>query len=69
MPKRKNRTKASDAREVVLVKSSYQPTRQELEQDVRLPEAGPVTMEEFAELARDLVKPVKVRKIDRPLPK
>ena len=44
---------------IELVKDSYQPTKAELEQDMRV-EA------DFEELARALVQPVNIRWIDRP---
>ena len=50
-----------------LVRSSYQPKKAELEEDVRLPEdGGPITMEEFEEIGRALVQSVNVTRRDKP---
>lgn len=52
---------------IELVKSSYQPTKAELEADVRLPEdGGEVTMEDLEEIGRALVRPVDVTWRDKP---
>ena len=52
---------------VEFVRSRYQPTKAELEEDVRLPEDGePITMEEFEEIGRALVQPVDVTWRDKP---
>ena len=46
---------------VEFVRSRYQPTKAELEEDMTLPEdGGQVTMEEFKEMGRALVQPVDV---------
>ena len=53
--------------EVEFVRSRYQPTKAELEEDMRLPEdGGPITMEEFEEIGRALVHPVDVTWRDKP---
>ena len=53
--------------EVELVRSRYQPTKAELEEDMRLPEdGGPITMEELEEIGRALVQPVDVTWRDKP---
>lgn len=52
---------------IELVKSSYQPTKAELEEDVRLPgDGGEVTMEDLKEIGRALVQPVDVTWRDKP---
>ena len=52
---------------VEFVRSRYQPTKAELEDDMRLPEdGGPITMEEFEEIGRALVHPVDVAWRDKP---
>ena len=52
---------------VEFVRSRYQPTKAELEGDLRLPEdGGPITLEEFEEIGRALVQPVDVTWRDKP---
>ena len=53
--------------DVEFVRSRYQPTKAELEEDMRLPEdGGPITMEKFEEMGRALVHPVDVTWRDKP---
>ena len=53
--------------EVEFVRSRYQPTKAELEEDMRLPEdGGPITMEDLEEIGRALVHPVNVTWRDKP---
>ena len=53
--------------EVEFVRSGYQPTKAELEEDMRLPEdGGPVTLEDLEEMGRALVQPVDVTWRDKP---
>ena len=53
--------------EVEFVRSRYQPTKAELEEDMRLPEdGGPITLEELEEIGRALVHPVDVTWRDKP---
>ena len=52
---------------VEFVSSRYQPTKAELEEDMRLPEdAGVVTLEDLEEMGRALVHPVDVTWRDKP---
>ena len=53
--------------EVEFVRSRYQPTKAELEEDMRLPEDGdPITLGDFEEIGRALVHPVDVTWRDKP---
>ena len=53
--------------EVEFVRSRYQPTKAELEEDMRLPEDdGVVTLEDLEEMGRALVQPVDVTWRDKP---
>lgn len=55
------------ALEVEFVRSRYQPTKAELEEDMRLPEdGGVVTLENLEEMGRALVQPVDVTWRDKP---
>ena len=53
--------------EVEFVRSRYQPTKAELEEDMRLPaDGGVVTLEDLEEMGRALVHPVDVTWRDKP---
>ena len=51
---------------IELVKSSYQPSKAELEEDVREDIPGDTAMHKLRNLTRAMVEPVKVRWIDKP---
>ena len=53
------KTKPTKPRTVELVRSSYQPSRRELNADARVPAS-------FDEVVKALTEPVKIRWIDRP---
>ena len=67
LEREKARREQEQAMPIELVKSSYQPTKAELEEDVRLPgDGGEVTMEDLREIGRALVQPVDVTWRDKP---
>ena len=58
--------KRKDPRTIELVKSSYQPSKAELEEEVREDIPGGTAMHKLRNLTRSMVEPVKVRWIDKP---
>ena len=59
--------KQKEPKVVELVKSDYQPTKAELEQELEpLDVPGKTVNERMETLARELLQPVKLRRIDRP---
>ena len=67
LEREKAKREQEQAMPIELVKSSYQPTKAELEEDVRLPgDGGEVAMEDLKEIGRALVQPVDVTWRDKP---
>ena len=67
LEREKAKREQEQAMPIELVKSSYQPTKAELEEDVRLPRDGEeVTMEDLKEIGRALIQPVDVTWRDKP---
>ena len=56
----------SRKRKIKLVGAKYQPTRAELEKDLRPRNAGTVTEKEFTQMVGQLVQPVKVAWKEKP---
>lgn len=53
-------------RTVELVKSSYQPTKAELEEEIPVRPTGETAMDRIGNLADAVLQPIKPRWIDRP---
>ena len=64
-PKPRAKEVPMDAIPVEIVKHSYRPKKADLEADARITK-GPVTMEQFEDMARNLVRPVDVTWLDEP---
>ena len=58
--------KLDNPRTVELVKSSYQPTKAEKEEEISLDIPGDSVLERMESLAKALVRPVNVRWISKP---
>ena len=56
----------SKPRTVELVKSSYQPTKAELEEEVSLDIPGDSVLERMENLAKAMMRPVNIRWINKP---
>ena len=58
--------KSKNPKTVELVKSTYRPTKREMEEKFSLDVPGDTVMEKMENAARTLTKPVKIRWINKP---